>query len=94
MLRDHRHRARLENPEERTEGLLQSEDYGAGIGRFDLLYMHQRGAQARMGFAQEHIDREHDVGGIKIFAIVPFHIVLQGEGIGQTIFRHFPRFRQ
>ena len=91
MLRHHRQVARHERAEERAERLLHLEDDGGRIRRLDVGDIGQHRARARIDLRQEDLGGEHDVGRGERLAVMPFHVLLELERVGQAVGGHRPR---
>ena len=86
-----RRRAGLPRHDERRERLLQLEDDGVRIGRDHVLgALHDR-ARARMDLDEIFLRGEDDVVGGERLAVMPFHVLLELERVGQAVGRDAPR---
>ncbi len=89
MLRHHRHRADLEDAEERAERLLQREHHRMVVRRLDLVDLREVGAGAGVGLLQ-HLDREQDVRGGEGLAVMPGDALPELERVGLGVLADAP----
>ena len=73
--------------------LFEPEHHGLGIGRRDRFHVGHQGAGTRR-VGQDLGVGEHHIVGRERLAVVPAHVGLQMEGVGQLVGRDFPGFRQ